>query len=619
MAHSNYGPVRPFSSLEEEGTIYRSPATYSQPFPAYDDHHGDLGSSGIEMGNVRPPPQHSDTKDSMHSQATLFPSHSASQSDQQPFLHDPMNKIDTFYTANTFVPYQDHTGKQLRHILIGSSARWLITAALCGGYVLATLQWQKKNAIAEVQKKWYNGITTGISIALGLNIASAFKDMALNMRWPILAKGTRNLVELDLFLNCDSLTKLCKLVIVTKRPMVVFGCVLWLLVNLLAQTAIAMLSLTYGFNTDYAAVEMVKGNASIPSMDHFFPLYSYANSSAPSIQDEEYAAHMYGEYGYNYGLNDTFNKPKPGDIYQPLGAMIFTDYNNSLLEFIFQDSPTNEGLGTFSIYTGRTINVTYTCESHRVTKNGNGTSDSIEVESVGAVTLSQTVPQSTTYWTNETHTCGTNERCTKIEAFESSDTDPWYYSCEITMGHTFNDSMNVSYVSDYMAYIATAAIAQVGYTDYTGVASQIYPQDSPWGYPNNGSTTDMGATMATFALGAIAGATMYNPYTSYYGMAPQSGQVLQVNHPYLFYLMLGLICSCHLIFIIIVAIYTNSVMVGPDGHLSMAMLLRPIADALYGVSGGEENKAFRDAKRETMVTYVKDLAHRKWQLKMVKS
>jgi hypothetical protein len=401
--------------------------------------------------------------------------------------------------------------------------------------------------------------------------------------------------------------------------MVVFGCVLWLLVNLLAQTAIAMLSLTYGFNTDYAAVEMVKGNASIPSMDHFFPLYSYANSSAPSIQDEEYAAHMYGEYGYNYGLNDTFNKPKPGDIYQPLGAMIFTDYNNSLLEFIFQDSPTNEGLGTFSIYTGRTINVTYTCESHRVTKNGNGTSDSIEVESVGAVTLSQTVPQSTTYWTNKTHTCGTNERCTKIEAFESSDTDPWYYSCEITMGHTFNDSMNVSYVSDYMAYIATAAIAQVGYTDYTGVASQIYPQDSPWGYPNNGSTTDMGATMATFALGAIAGATMYNPYTSYYGMAPQSGQVLQVNHPYLFYLMLGLICSCHLIFIIIVAIYTNRVMVGPDGHLSMAMLLRPIADALYGVSGGEENKAFRDAKRETMVTYVKDLAHRKWQLKMVKS
>jgi hypothetical protein len=71
----------------------------------------------------------------------------------------------------------------------------MITAALCGGYVLATNIWQSKGAQSEGQKKTYNTITTGISIALGLNISSAFKDMALNMRWPILAGKTRNLVE----------------------------------------------------------------------------------------------------------------------------------------------------------------------------------------------------------------------------------------------------------------------------------------------------------------------------------------------------------------------------------------------------------------------------------------
>lgn len=113
------------------------------------------------------------------------------------FLHDPMNKIDTFYTANAFVPYKDHTGRQLRHILIGSSFRWLITAGLCGGYVLATRIYQKKGAQSEAQKKMYNSITVGISIALGLNIASAFKDMALNMRWPILSGRKRNLVEVS--------------------------------------------------------------------------------------------------------------------------------------------------------------------------------------------------------------------------------------------------------------------------------------------------------------------------------------------------------------------------------------------------------------------------------------
>ena len=45
----------------------------------------------------------------------------------------------------------------------------------------------------------YNALTTGISIALGLNIASAFRDMALNMRWPILSGRKRNLVEVSRF------------------------------------------------------------------------------------------------------------------------------------------------------------------------------------------------------------------------------------------------------------------------------------------------------------------------------------------------------------------------------------------------------------------------------------
>lgn len=106
------------------------------------------------------------------------------------------------------------------------------------------------------------------------------------------------------------MTKLVKLAIVTKRPMVVLGCIAWLTINLvsfdhnylvavadvymqMAQAAIAMLSLTYGFNTDYTAVQLSPGgNVSIPSMGHFFPQYSYRNSSNPSIQDEEYAAHM---------------------------------------------------------------------------------------------------------------------------------------------------------------------------------------------------------------------------------------------------------------------------------------------------------------------------------------
>ena len=119
-------------------------------------------------------------------------------------------------------------------------------------------------------------------------------------------------------------------------------------------------------------------------------------------------------------------------------------------------------------------------------------------------------------------------------------------------------------------------------------------------------------------MGTIAGATMYNPYTSYVGSAPKQGVYLHVGHPYFFYLIIGLICGCHLIFIVVVAVLTNRVMVGPDGHLSMSLLLRPIADALNGVSGGKENKAFRDAKRNTTVLYEKPVrGGGRWQLNMI--
>lgn len=117
--------------------------------------------------------------------------------DTQSFLHDPLNHIDTFSMSNSFQAYKDNTGRQLRHIFITSLSRWLITAGLCAAMIFVTRIWQSKVAISENSKKMYNTITTGISIALGLNIASAFKDMALNMRWSILSARARSLVEVS--------------------------------------------------------------------------------------------------------------------------------------------------------------------------------------------------------------------------------------------------------------------------------------------------------------------------------------------------------------------------------------------------------------------------------------
>jgi hypothetical protein len=86
------------------------------------------------------------------------------------------------------------------------------------------------------------------------------------------------------------MTKLTKLVFVTRRPMVIFGCLFWLLMNLLAQSGIAMLSLTYGFDTSTAGVIFTPGNVSIPNMAHFYPQGD--TPKTPSLQDEEYTAHV---------------------------------------------------------------------------------------------------------------------------------------------------------------------------------------------------------------------------------------------------------------------------------------------------------------------------------------
>jgi hypothetical protein len=97
----------------------------------------------------------------------------------------------------TTASFKAKTGKQLRHLLVGSSVRWVMSLLLCAAWVLATRFIVRDGAVTEAKKRLYNGATTGIALALGLNIASAFKDMALNMRWPILAGRDRNLIEVS--------------------------------------------------------------------------------------------------------------------------------------------------------------------------------------------------------------------------------------------------------------------------------------------------------------------------------------------------------------------------------------------------------------------------------------
>ncbi|RKF57241.1 hypothetical protein OnM2_075048 [Erysiphe neolycopersici] len=503
--------------------------------------------------------------------------------------------------------------RQQTKILINCMIKYFITLALCSGYILATLIWQRKSALSAFEKRVYNTIVTGISIALGLNISSSFRDIAQTLRWPIMSLKKQNIEELDKLLQLESLITVTKLIFNGGRPFIIFGCVAWLTINIAIQAGLAMLSLTYNFDTDQARVQLVPGNVAIPLLDHFYPQTNRAVSNQ-SLQDEQYTAHTYGEFALNFGIGLVSSQPGPGEIYLSTDPLLWLDKSNSLINFVFLDSPEGaQVIEAFSAFTERKISVNFDCNSFGVLQGGDGRTTEIDIDRVGKVTLSQAVPNSTTYITRSNHTCKSNSRCSVVEAFESSSTDPWYYVCEISMGMTQNDKQNISFISDYFAQIATASIAQIGYTDAKGIASQIYPRESLWGQMAKGDPSDVGMMMAIYAIASLAGAAQFNPFTSYSGNAPGPGFLLKLNHTSTFYLVLFLVNLCHLSFVVVAIVFSNKVRVRDSGFISMGIFLKPITDTLAKTCEKNDEKEFEKAKLRTYAIYEKDPDTKDWK------
>lgn len=366
--------------------------------------------------------------------------------------------------------------------------------------------------------------------------------------------------------------------------------------------------MTYGFDTSTESYLFSPGNVTIPRMTQFYP---QGNNISPEIEDEEYAAHAYGAIAWNYGIGPSVaDLPLQGEAYQGLidEPNIWQDKPNSKMVFVFTEyssSASSSNTGSLEIYTNRTLEMHYSCSSHVVTKNGNGSVDAnITVKDVGSMSVAS-VANGTTFFTNYPNKCPGIPRCTTVQAFEASDTDPWYYTCNITVGNTQNDAKNLSYISDRMAHIAANAIANTGYyyEDYQDASN--YPQKSIWGLPANGNESFVGSQIVAFGLTSISGAAAFNPTTSYYGLEPHTGFALSINHTYFFLLIVFLIPIVQLIMCFGIAVWANRVVVQDNAYIGMSLLLKPIADALYGVSGGKDNKAFRDEKRRINVRYEK--------------
>jgi hypothetical protein len=446
--------------------------------------------------------------------------------------------------------------------------------------------------------------------------------------------------------------RVAKLVMISRKPWVILAGSAWLFINIvfplslrskcslillqLAQAGIAMISLTYGWEPATDGVIIASGNVTIPKLDYFYP-QGFDDSEVITPQDEAYTAHLlvffsaypcfadltrYGGlityYGWN---NNNIALPPPGKIAPQSASMLYPFDKEKIIYLPFVDAPSSQNYAwsDYSVMSNRKISATYNCESRVVTEGGDGTTNNIIVEGLGPMNVSHKAPNSTTYFINKPtgqtpNHCGDDPRCSVVQAFEASSTSPWYYTCNITVGKTINDNLNISWVSDRIASIAGSAIASVGYTD-EGQEAQVYPQGSIWGYPFNGRQDVLGKYMTIYALGSLASATLFNPVTSYAGRAPSQGTSLKVGHKVSLLMILGLISGCHLLFIIMVAIVANKAKIGPNSHLEMSLLLRPMADQLEGLrSNGKANDAYYKALQETKAKYERSVNER-WILK----
>lgn len=73
-------------------------------------------------------------------------------------------------------------------------------------------------------------------------------------------------------------------------------------------------------------------------------------------------------------------------------------------------------------------------------------------------------------------------------------------------------------------------------------------------------------------------------------IVPSQGTYLKVGHRKYLAVILGLISGCHLIFVLVVAGLANKAKIGPDNHLKMAIMLKPVAERLEGLSSNAKNE-----------------------------
>lgn len=181
------------------------------------------------------------------------------------------------------------------HLIGKIMLRWLASFILSVLMVVCFYQYEKVKILDRDSRRWFNALSTGLYLTLGLNLAASLKGMATLVRWKLLARKRHQLDEVDFILGIHSLIKCFRygIHIIRRRPWTALACLGWIGVNAVGRLSVALTGLTYSYDSANATA-LHPGTVNVTSWDSFSELDPFSRAKTPTSSAERHAAHLYG-------------------------------------------------------------------------------------------------------------------------------------------------------------------------------------------------------------------------------------------------------------------------------------------------------------------------------------
>ncbi|KAF2465234.1 uncharacterized protein BDR25DRAFT_346306 [Lindgomyces ingoldianus] len=344
---------------------------------------------------------------------------------------------------------------------------------------------------------------------------------------------------------------------------------LWLLLNIIAQTGIATLSLTWSANPGQTNLfrDSSIGNMLVPNMS-VYASHSGRFSDLHGALPELFAAHILGDIASSYNYSNLPSKPLK-DRPEAFSPAVFWNASDHWQYNFLDSAPLKSGSASssadsssISMYTEHTVNVSGVCQTPAFTLNSTERLQIITITNTGEIVFFPPLAglqESIFYLTNPIldeprANCG--PRCGVVKVIEAATGPPapgsdpsskpfYYYDCNITV------SAATTNLSDTNAIVAAQAIALSGQVHQgmleIGRRDQFmsYNNGLPFGESQNNSATGMADLISRFAIGVVAAAAQTNPKVVVQGHAPVQGVRLELEKPLVFNLILILTAAIH--------------------------------------------------------------------------